>query len=209
MKSVLVFNDLWQFVDSTEVRSPQNTQEWIKRDSKALALINLSITHSQLNHVKKAASSKKAWDALKIVFESHGPVRKAVLYKQLLRMEKTPNITMTQKSRIWYLDSGATSHMCNDEQRFAILNKNKQSKVYTAAEPIMETNGTGDVNLDTKLNKRVTNSIKLKDVLCVPSLRNNLLSISSVTNKSYTVTFEKDRATINRKDGSVALTAIK
>ncbi|KMQ83551.1 retrovirus-related pol polyprotein from transposon tnt 1-94, partial [Lasius niger] len=96
MKSVLVYNDLWQYVDGTEVKPPENAQNWIRKDSKALALINLSISHSQLNYVKKAETAKEAWDCLKGIFESKGPVRKATLYKQLLRMEKESNATITQ-----------------------------------------------------------------------------------------------------------------
>jgi hypothetical protein len=46
--------------------------------------------------VKKATTLKHAWGGLKAVFESHGPVRKAVLYKQLLRIEKKPDVTMSQ-----------------------------------------------------------------------------------------------------------------
>lgn len=80
MKSVLVYNDLWQYVDGTEVKPPENATEWIRKDSKALALINLSISHSQLNYVKKAETAKSAWDCLKGIFESKGPVRKATLY---------------------------------------------------------------------------------------------------------------------------------
>jgi len=43
MKSVLVYNDLWQYVDGTEVKPPENAHDWIKKDSKTLALIKLSI----------------------------------------------------------------------------------------------------------------------------------------------------------------------
>lgn len=365
MKSVLVFNDLWQYVDGIEVRPTENAQEWVRKDSKALALINsVSITHGQLNHVKKAQSSKEAWDGLKAIFESRGPVRKAALYKQLLRMEKKPNITMTQyitdftrkaeqleeagieipdellaimllgslpvefenfnvaiesrdeiptleslkiklieeearqndriaktnennenndallvkgrsekskhkhvkpkdkyvkantqkfvgkcyncgknghmsrhckskqksnesnevdnvmtaiacnteivkKSKVWCLDSGATRHMCNDERIFTTMNENNQSKVYTAAEHFVQSNGEGDVNLSAKLNRHVTKSIKLKNALYVPELRNNLLSVPSVTDNGYTVTFGKERAAIKGKDGSVVLTATR
>lgn len=63
---------------------------------KTLALINLSISHSQLNYVKKAETAKSAWDCLKGIFESKGPVRKAILYKQLLRMKKDTSTTITQ-----------------------------------------------------------------------------------------------------------------
>jgi transposase InsO family protein len=354
MKSVLIFNDLWGYVDGTEVKPEADAQDWTKKDSKALALINLSISHSQLNHVKKAATSKQAWDGLKAVFESRGPVRKAVLYKQLLRLEKKPDVSMSQyvieftskaeqlaetgidipeellsvmllgslpaefenfsvaiesrddipsfenlklklveeearqidrvipsnqdcnsnsalvtkgrrankktdtqkpnlkcyncgkmghKSRIcwskpkndgknknnendamtvvacnteltnsrntWYLDSGATRHMCRDRTSFMDFDECEQSKVYTAADHFVKSTGTGELQLDAKLNRRVTNPIKLKKVLCVPDLQKNLLSVSSVTDNGYTVTFGKDRATINRKDGTIVLTATK
>jgi len=360
MKSILVFNDLWQYVDGSEVKPAENAQEWLRKDSKALALINLSITHGQLNHVKKAVSSKEAWDGLKAVFESRGPVRKAALYKQLLRMEKKASTTMTQyvadftrkaeqleeagievpdellsimllgslpaefesfsvaiesrdeipslenlkvklieeearqsdritktnednnnnallvkgrskyahvkskdsytkantkkftgkcfncdkvghmsrnckakpknngsndvsdamtaiacntemidKPKTWYLDSGATKHMCNDKRIFETIKDDNQLKVYTAAEHFVKSNGVGDINLNIKTNQNVTNSVKLKNALYVPELRNNLLSVSSVTDNGYTVTFKKNRATINRKDGSIVLTATK
>lgn len=64
MKSVLVYNDLWQYVDGTEIKPLENAQDWVRKDSKALALINLSISHGQLSHVKKAETSKGAWDIL-------------------------------------------------------------------------------------------------------------------------------------------------
>lgn len=54
------------------------------------------MSSKQLNHVKRATTSTKAWDALKNVFESRGPVRKATLYKQLLRMEKKPDVSISE-----------------------------------------------------------------------------------------------------------------
>ncbi|CAK9827078.1 Retrovirus-related Pol polyprotein from transposon TNT 1-94, partial [Anthophora retusa] len=375
MKSILVYNDLWSYVDGSEARTETNTQEWDKKDSKALALINLSITHGQLNHVKKAKTSKDAWNTLKEVFESRGPVRKTALYKQLIRMEKKRDMSMTQyvnefsskaeqleevgiklpeevlsimllsslppeyenfsvviesrdevpslenlqiklkeeearqsdrnercnenenksdalltknsvnrekhmkvnskyynnnnsdnrynnykkrgpfkytikcfscgrmghksvecrtkykrnetnnvndtmitiasntepvkRSGTWCIDSGATRHMCNDEQKFETLKDSERSKVFTAAEHYVKSTGTGEIKLNAKINRHVKNSVKLKDTMCVPELRNNLLSVACVTNNGYNVTFEKDRAVITRKDGSVALTATK
>jgi len=46
--------------------------------------------------LRKKETVKRAWDCLKEIFESKGPVRKATLYKQLLRMEKKANVTITQ-----------------------------------------------------------------------------------------------------------------
>ena len=51
--------------------------------------------------------------------------------------------------------------------------------------------------------------LKLKNALYVLGLRNNLISVSKVTNNDYTVTFAKTYATVTRVDGLVALTATK
>ncbi|CAK9833731.1 Retrovirus-related Pol polyprotein from transposon TNT 1-94 [Anthophora retusa] len=96
MKSILVLNDLWLFVDGTEEKPAENAQEWIRKDTKALALINMNIKQSQLHHVKKANTAKEAWDKLKAIYESKGPVRKVTLYKEPVRMTKQPNVAVTQ-----------------------------------------------------------------------------------------------------------------
>lgn len=71
------------------------------------------------------------------------------------------NVGHVEKSNVWYLDSVAIRHMCNDNTKFTELDQSF------------------------------------------------LLSVSSVTENNYTVTFSKDCATVNRQDGSVALTAMK
>ncbi|CAK9820287.1 Retrovirus-related Pol polyprotein from transposon TNT 1-94 [Anthophora plagiata] len=96
MKSILVINDLWPYVDGTERKPAENANEWIRKDMKALALIHMNITQSQLHHVKKAKTAKEVWDKLEGIFESKGPVRKVTLYKELTRMTKQPNIAVTQ-----------------------------------------------------------------------------------------------------------------
>ena len=60
------------------MKTDANIADWTKNDSKALALINLSITYGQLNHIKRT-TTKQALDGVKAVFESRGPVRKAAL----------------------------------------------------------------------------------------------------------------------------------
>lgn len=95
MRSILVCNDLWGYVNSTVELTDENASTWTMKDQKALALIVLSVSRGQLNHVKRVEISKVAsWLELKRVHESKGPVRKATLYKQLYRMRKDPEITM-------------------------------------------------------------------------------------------------------------------
>lgn len=97
MKSFLVCNELWGYVIvSTIVKTEENAAAWTTKDDKALALIVLNVSRGQLNLVKKAKTSKEAWNELKRVFESKEPVRKATLYKQLYRMKKDSSVTMNQ-----------------------------------------------------------------------------------------------------------------
>ncbi|KMQ85317.1 retrovirus-related pol polyprotein from transposon tnt 1-94 [Lasius niger] len=362
MKNVLVYNDLWGYVNGAVIKTADNTAAWTEKDQKTLELIVLSVSRGQLNHVKRAETSNAAWDDLKRVHESTGPVRKATLYKQLYRMKKESGITMNayindftnkaeqlteagikipddllsimllsslpndfenfsiaiesrdeipnidslkvklleeearqnkrmgrndsengqkndallshthardkqkrvnstdkfakqnqrkftvkcfncsklghksadcrlktkrgesnsksdamtaivcntevSKSNEWFLDSGATRHMCNDNRKFTMLNDTERSKVFTAAEHCLDSSSTGEINLRVN-NRGSKNNVKLEDTMFVPALRNNLMSVSTITDKGYTVVFDKKRATIKRKDGSTALTATK
>jgi len=56
------------------IKPPRNAEAWIKNDSKASAVMNLSITSVQFHHIKRATSSKQAWDILKDIHESRGPL---------------------------------------------------------------------------------------------------------------------------------------
>lgn len=46
--------------------------------------------------MKKTTSNKDAWEELKKTHKSRGPVRKAVLYRQLYQMKRKPKQSMTQ-----------------------------------------------------------------------------------------------------------------
>jgi len=107
------------------------------------------------------------------------------------------------------MDSGATKHMCTKQKAYMNLNKDRKSTVYSAAKYLIKSIDAGKVILNARLNKHEKNSVKLKDTLCVPGLRNNLLSVTKITDKGYTVTFRKHHATVNRSVGSVTLTVTK
>jgi len=51
MRSALILNDLWQYVDGTAVKPTTNAEAWMKNDSKASTVINLNITPGQLHHI--------------------------------------------------------------------------------------------------------------------------------------------------------------
>jgi len=103
----------------------------------------------------------------------------------------------------------AQQSTCAPNGKFTNLNKDRRSTVYSAVKYSTKSIGTGEVILNTKLNKHEKNPVKLKDTLCIPGLQNNLLSVAKITDNGYTVTFRKHHAMVNRSDGSVILIAIK
>lgn len=98
MKSVLVYNDLWGYVASTIVK-PENAEQataWITKDEKALALIVLDVSKTEIDHIRKQTTSKGVWEELEKIYKSQGLVRKAVLYRELYQSRKKPDQSMAQ-----------------------------------------------------------------------------------------------------------------
>jgi len=98
MKSVLVYNDLWDYVSGTIVK-PEDADAaaaWIIKDEKALALIVLGVLKTEIGHIRNQTTSKGAWNELEKIHKSQGPVRKAVLYRELYQTKKTPDQSMAQ-----------------------------------------------------------------------------------------------------------------
>lgn len=98
--------------------------------------------------------------------------------------------------------------MCNDAEAFENLNKEERIQIYTVGKRSIAV-GFGDLHLTLKPLCYKNRKVKLQDILYVPELRNNLLSVPSITVKGYTVTFGKDRIAIKRNDGFTVLTATK
>lgn len=100
----------------------------------------------------------------------------------------------------WYVDSGASSHMTPDGD----ILRNKRTpnvlKITSANDAKMDVKSEGDTRL-TLDNK----SIPMHNVLHVPDLAANLLSVSSMVSKGNSVIFDKNGCTIrNAEDMIVA-----
>ena len=86
----------------------------------------------------------------------------------------------------WLIDNGASKHMTGQMNILSCIWENKFSQKLTLGDDYQyPIKGVGESNykLDSK------NSITMKDVLYVPDLKKNLLSISSLDKKCYRVAF--------------------
>lgn len=82
-------------------------------------------------------------------------------------------------------------------------------QIYMAAKNFVESVGSGNVKVIVKMNRHGTKSIKIEDTLYVPKLRNNLLSVSNITDKSYSVVFFRNCAIIKAKNGNIVLSVTR
>ena len=87
----------------------------------------------------------------------------------------------------WIVDSGATSHMCNDQKLFSQLHPlEKPMEVVLGDGHVLN---AGVVVLDMRLPNGKMQRCKLHSVLYVPSLSYNLLSVSSVAQSGKVTKF--------------------
>jgi len=102
----------------------------------------------------------------------------------------------TLSSNGWYIDSGATSHMTNDRNFFTEFSETKPVKVTVANGQYMMSEGVGDGYLHCQTSDDVKR-ILVKDVLYVPALETNLLSVKRLTKQGNVVTFEGNNCIIS------------
>jgi hypothetical protein len=93
----------------------------------------------------------------------------------------------------WYTDTGATAHMTNDATQL------DKSNTYTGKDRVIVGNGASFPISHTDTISP-TSSLTLKDVLVVPGLTKNLISISKLTSDfPFSITFTNDRFIIQNQ----------
>jgi hypothetical protein len=82
------------------------------------------------------------------------------------------NTTSTSSPKEWLIDSGASYHMAKDKDIFSILNECNTKKIFVGDDRSLSVVGSGIVQVDNG---------HFNDVLCVPSISCNLLSVYQIT----------------------------
>lgn len=94
---------------------------------------------------------------------------------------------MEERKDAWYIDSEYSNHMTSNESIFCNLDTSVKTKVKTGNGELVETKGKGTVAIETKKGTRL-----IKDILLVPSLDQNLLSVGQMMENGYSLHFEKN-----------------
>lgn len=106
----------------------------------------------------------------------------------------------------WFMDSGATRHLTmrsdwmKGEKQFGI------QPIRAANNEPMDVECSGAVDFNVIVNGKSTN-VQFKDVLCVPKLTANLLSVSQITAKRKIVVFNSRGCVVKDEDGTILATA--
>lgn len=104
-------------------------------------------------------------------------------------------------SNAWHVDSGATCHMTNNKSLLKNYVMDSPRLVTVANKQKMRSVGHGDVELFLKGNKQTTT---LSEVIFVPDLSTNLLSVSKITAKGLRVHFDTHNCSIYCGDKVIA-----
>ena len=92
----------------------------------------------------------------------------------------------------WIVDSGATCHMCNDEKLFVELHSLKQPmEVMLGDGHIIKAVGHGDIMLQMNTEPGKSKLCKVRDVMYVPKISYNLLSVSKASEFGNTTKFSR------------------
>ena len=110
----------------------------------------------------------------------------------------------------WIIDSGATCHISNNRSLFVEYNSLEESQSVTLGDGhTLEAVGKGVVALKLKLEDGKTITGRLNDVLYVPELTYNLLSISRVTKLGKRVKFYRSYCNIIDNKERITATGTK
>ncbi|KAK9089611.1 hypothetical protein Scep_028693 [Stephania cephalantha] len=102
---------------------------------------------------------------------------------------------MVSDTRGWWIDTGATRHICSDKSLFSeFLPVDSEEKLYMGNSSSSMVEGKGTVKMKFTSGKIVT----LLNVLYVPEIRKNLVSGPLLNKKGFKLVFESDKFVLTK-----------
>lgn len=99
-------------------------------------------------------------------------------------------------SESWLIDSGCTNHMTPDKELFNELKCSKVSRVRLGHGGFIRVKGVGTISITTPVGTK-----SISNVLYVPDLDQNLLSVGQLLKKGFKLLFEEDYCLIKDASG--------
>ncbi|CAH9116142.1 unnamed protein product, partial [Cuscuta europaea] len=117
--------------------------------------------------------------------EEEGPNRTAI-----------QTVTKTTKDdESWWIDTGATRHVCKDRQALKTLKELQEGPIlYMGKDSTMQIQGIGQVELKLTSGKKLI----INDVYFVPQIRKNLVSGGILNNFGFKLSFEANKFILSK-----------
>ncbi|KAL5836715.1 hypothetical protein ACOSQ3_013884 [Xanthoceras sorbifolium] len=96
------------------------------------------------------------------------------------------HVNKETQQNMWYLDTGCSNHMCGDKKVFSDLDESFRNTVKFGDNSTISIMGKGNVTLQTKENSTHT----ISNVLFIPNLKTNLLSVGQLQEKGYEISIK-------------------
>src|SRR5262249_7439671 len=104
--------------------------------------------------------------------------------------------------------SGATHHLCSKREWFTEYRSIPHRPIHLADDRAITDKGVGTIQVRLNIDGKYSYGY-LQEVLFVPDLRGNLLSVNQMTNRNLRVIFDDMGCKIRNKDGHVVAKAIR
>ncbi|XP_040939086.1 uncharacterized protein [Gossypium hirsutum] len=106
-----------------------------------------------------------------------------------------------RKRSVWYLDNGASNHMCGRKELFTELDETVHGQITFGDNSHAEIKGKGKVVITQRNGEKKY----ISDVYYVPALKSNLISLGQLLEKGYEVHMKDRSLAIRNKSGELVV----
>jgi hypothetical protein len=106
----------------------------------------------------------------------------------------------------WIVDSCATQHMTFKQEWFTTYERISPRKVFMGDDTVLEAIGKGYIKAIMQVGGELSH-VTITQVLHVPKMKNNLISMSKLISEGFKVEFDKDGYKVNDAQGVVVVEA--
>ena len=124
----------------------------------------------------------------------------AMISEWSISMITEANMAAITKTSDWWLDSGATIHVCNNRSLFSAYQEEEDGKsVLMGNHNAVKVHGKGSVELHFTSGKKIT----LINVFYVPEIRKNLVSVNLLCKSGLKIVLESDKCIVTKNGAFV------
>lgn len=175
-------------------------------DAGAMALVSKKKQQNQ-KYKPKDKSSVNCFNCNEKGHYASKCPKKNTQTKDSLMLVSTSFVAKTKNATEWYIDSGASAHMTMNEENLTTLCEPKSKEIIVGNNSRLNVKCAGDIKMEISTNGGSGENVTVKDVLCIPDICANLMSVSQMAKHGKTLVFDKDSCRIFDENSDLIATA--